>query len=135
MAMTREERNKRRSDLKFSNRRAVYENFKSQYIGLWQRGKKEKMTLAAILEHRKWIMETDAYKSLPGYYKERLTGISDVLFDLAYRNDLVFCYPDPDLGVIRDAKSLCDDGLASRLDNTKGNHYWKNDDGSFTHPF
>lgn len=139
MEMTKEEKKARRSDLRQQTITARYESMRASMIGAWQRAKEGKWSHQQLLDYRaKWIY-TDAYKLVPQYIKERLSGVWDTLFYLAYAKDLVFCYPHPETGVITDCVKICNEGLAGLLSekglDKQGNHYWKNEDGTFTHAF
>lgn len=139
MAMTREQRNERRSDLRAQTLNARYRDRLSQIMELWIRAKAEKWTHDAVLKYRSEWIYNDAYKLLPSWIHERMTGADDMCYHRTFREDLVFCYPHPLTGVITPANIICNEGLAQKLSemglDKQGHHYWKNDDGTFTHPF
>jgi hypothetical protein len=120
----------RRTDNRAQRINACYESFRSAIMELWIRAKRERMTFDAMLAYRnEWIIGTPAYQAQPLWVKHKLDGVWDVLFALAYRQDLVFCYPHPHGGGIIEAKTLCDMGLAQELADKgldkQGHHYWK----------
>lgn len=134
MPMTIEQRRARQSDLRFQKHSQQYQSRLASIQDIWARAKHDKLSHDAILKLRKERI-LDYQDGLPLWIVYQLTGAWDVCQSLAYRLDLVFCYAHPDTGTITDASELCHDGFASRIDMKTGHHYWKNDDGTFTHAF
>lgn len=139
MAMTREEKNKRNRDSIASAIHSRYARFKTQIIELWIRAKRDKMTFRQILDYRNQWIFGEQYNKLPQWAKYRLEGCFEFGVDLAYRQDLVFCYPHPQDNKITSARMICDMGFAQALadcgNDKLGAHYWKNEDGTYTHAF
>ena len=130
------EKNKRTVQSRFTRQYAKYQHWRSMIMEMWIKAKSEKWSHEKLLDYRsQWIYDQESFQSLPQWIKYQLTGVYDVLYNMTYRLDLTFCYAHPETGVITDSHTLCKDGFAAKLDTVTGEHYWKNDDGTFSHPF
>lgn len=133
-AMTREERNARKSDLR---RQSIYLRLQSRIASIGEifiRARNEGLTHSEMLKMRESRVFT-GNDTLPSYVAEQLRGAWDVCQFMAYRESLVFCYPHPETGAITPASDICNAGLAQSLADKgldkQGAHYWRMPDGSY----
>jgi len=137
MAMTKEERNKRKADLRFQTQQARYRDFLSTYIEIWVKAKDEGWPHRRMLEVKRIrVLTADSYQNGSQFIRYRLEGAWDALQQAAYRNgDLIGCYPHPDTGKYRPSKELNDQGLASRLDTKSFEFMWNRGDDKYVDKF
>lgn len=114
MVQTREERNKVQRDNRFAKWHNRYNNIRARIIHTFDRVQKEFWTSDQLLDYRnKWIFD-DVYTKLPGWVKDRLTGVWDTCNDLLWRQ-LHVTYPHPDTGARMRYDDLPDSVDKSRL--------------------
>lgn len=137
MAMTKAQRNERQSQNRFTRKLRSFESARNRVIDYWRESAEKHPTHAEMLAYREtWIFPRNGIVETMGVnYFSQVCAVWDAMQIIAYRDHLAFCYAHPDTGVITPTKELSMAGLASRIDTSTGKHYWKNSDGTYTHPF
>lgn len=133
-AMTREERNKKRSSDRYAEYFQKKQSAIESLVSIFTWAPLQGWSHDKLCSEKRRIMP----QGVPLWVTYAVDGAFDALMANAYRHQLVFCYAHPETGVITDSNSLCDDGLASKLDSSTGAHYWRTEkDGvvSYVHNF
>jgi len=130
---TKEERNKKRAQTRFEKGYMMEQSRNGMVVNMFRRAIKEHWSHRKMLDYRtEWIYRG----KLPAWIHQRLMGAWDAVQSNMRRDGvLTFCYKHPITGVITPSTILCNQGLASQIETGTGEHYYRNDDGTYTDAF
>jgi hypothetical protein len=130
MAMTAEEKKKRRAELRYDKIHKAYESAKGTMTRIWTEALTNMDTHETILKKRSDLMSSGTWEAMDSYNSAKCMGISDVLSDLLWK-ELVWTHVLDGKRVL--SKSFPDDRIRD-IDTDESAHCYVSPEGKLV-PF
>ncbi len=118
MKQTREEKNRAASNRRFAIKMKRRDSCIEEFVRLYDNARKWQHERQIILEARKAVWESEAFKLLPEIWREFVRGAAHVLCN-QFENELIWTHIHPKTGVRTRTKDKSLEGLHGDIDTEK----------------